>query len=100
MVLRPGRLFCGAGGKRQVEPGRLSDDQWRVRTGAGNPALARRRLLALEAAGWHTALLLRAAAGDVRISSSCPRSSRASTSFLIPGKQGVDGRVKPGHDEY
>src|SRR5258707_15427709 len=32
-------------------------------------------------------------------SSSCPRLSRASTSFLLHlRKQGVDGRDKPGHD--
>jgi phosphoribosylanthranilate isomerase len=30
---------------------------------------------------------------------SCPGSSRASTSFELRSKQGVDGRVKPGHDE-
>ena len=30
---------------------------------------------------------------------SCPRLSRASTSFPVGAKQGVDGRDKPGHDE-
>jgi len=32
-------------------------------------------------------------------SSSCPALCRASTSFFVRGKQGVDGRDKPGHDD-
>jgi hypothetical protein len=30
--------------------------------------------------------------------SSCPALCRASTAFLVAGKQDVDGRDKPGHD--
>jgi hypothetical protein len=32
--------------------------------------------------------------------SSCPALCRASTSLSQTGKKGVDGRVRPGHDEF
>ena len=34
------------------------------------------------------------------LSSSCPGLTRASTSFFPRSKRVVDGRVKPGHDDY
>src|SRR6185436_15579294 len=35
----------------------------------------------------------------IKMTSSCPGLSRASTSYEINGNEGVDGRDKPGHDE-
>src|SRR4030088_97268 len=67
MVLRLGRLFCGAFRKRPDERRRLSHGRWRDRSVQRGAALARRRLLALQAARRNAALLLRAAAGDVKI---------------------------------
>ncbi len=37
-------------------------------------------------------------ASHEQLSSSCPGLSRASTTFVAPGREDVDGRDKPGHD--